>query len=67
VHAHLAAATPNTLAIEHFELEKDIYNFERLLTEDTRLLVRDGAAHLSARPGLGIEFDEGAVRSFELN
>ena len=66
VHAHLAAAVPGTLAIEHFELDKDIYNFERLLTEGTRLPVADGHVVLSERPGLGIEFDEHAVQRYEL-
>jgi L-alanine-DL-glutamate epimerase-like enolase superfamily enzyme len=65
LHAHLAAAVPNALAIEHFDLGKDIYNFERLLTEQSRLQVRDGAAHLSDRPGIGIEFDQTAVARYE--
>jgi L-alanine-DL-glutamate epimerase-like enolase superfamily enzyme len=64
LHAQLAAAVPNTLAIEHFDLGKDIYNFERLLTDETRLQIRDGAAHLSDRPGIGIEFDETAVARY---
>jgi L-alanine-DL-glutamate epimerase-like enolase superfamily enzyme len=65
LHAHLAAAVPNTLAIEYFDLGKDIYNFERLLTDETRLHIRDGAAHLSGRPGIGIEFDETAVARYQ--
>jgi L-alanine-DL-glutamate epimerase-like enolase superfamily enzyme len=64
VHAHLAAASSNTLVVEHFLLEKDIYNFERLLTEDTRLQYADGHIQMSERPGLGIEFDEDAIASF---
>jgi L-alanine-DL-glutamate epimerase-like enolase superfamily enzyme len=67
LHAHLAAAIPNALAIEHFDLDKDIYNFERLLTAETRLQVRDGAVHLSHRPGIGVEFDETAVEEYELS
>jgi L-alanine-DL-glutamate epimerase-like enolase superfamily enzyme len=66
LHAHLAAAAPNTLAIEHFELGKDIYNFERLVTPETRLQVRDGAAHLTSRSGLGIELDEAVIEEHEL-
>src|SRR5262245_12927146 len=65
LHAHLAAAVPNALAIEHFDLGKDIYNFERLLTEQSRLHVRDGAAHLSDRSGIGVEFDEATVARYE--
>jgi L-alanine-DL-glutamate epimerase-like enolase superfamily enzyme len=66
LHAHLAAAAPNTLAIEHFTLEKDVYNFERLLTAETRLEVRDGSVRPSDRPGLGIEFDEAIVDAHQL-
>src|SRR5215813_2166339 len=65
LYAQLAAAVPNILAIEHFDLGKDIYNFERLLTDETRLQIRDGAAHLSDRPGIGIEFDETAVARYQ--
>ncbi len=66
LHAHLAAAVPNALAVEHFDLDKDIYNFERLVTEDTRLRVRDGAVHLTERAGIGVEFDETVVKTYEL-
>jgi L-alanine-DL-glutamate epimerase-like enolase superfamily enzyme len=66
LHAQLAAATPNTLAVEHFDLDKDIYNFERLLTAESRLHVRDGAAHIADRPGIGIELDEAVVEAYEL-
>jgi L-alanine-DL-glutamate epimerase-like enolase superfamily enzyme len=66
LHAQLAAAVPNAVAIEHFDLGKGIYNFERLLTEETRLEVRDGAVHLSERPGIGIEYDEAAVSRYEM-
>lgn len=66
LHAHLAAAVPNVAVIEHFDLGKDIYNFELLLTPESRLRVSDGAAHLSNRPGIGVEFDEDAVRRYEL-
>jgi L-alanine-DL-glutamate epimerase-like enolase superfamily enzyme len=64
VHAHLAAATPNCPVIEHFAMEKDIYNFERLLTPESRLRVGDGCALLSDRPGIGITFDREVVDRF---
>jgi L-alanine-DL-glutamate epimerase-like enolase superfamily enzyme len=61
LHAHLAAAT-GCLTVEHFDLDKDIYNFELLITAESRLTVRDGMAWPSERPGLGLELDEAAVR-----
>ena len=64
IHAHLAAASTNTLVVEHFLLEKDIYNFERLITEDSRLRYADGHVILSDRPGIGIELDEDAIAAF---
>jgi L-alanine-DL-glutamate epimerase-like enolase superfamily enzyme len=67
VHAHLAAALPGTLALEYFELADDIYNFEALLTEDSRLRVRGGHIVLRDRPGTGIELDDDAVARYELD
>ncbi|HKC28830.1 MAG TPA: mandelate racemase/muconate lactonizing enzyme family protein [Jatrophihabitans sp.] len=64
VHAHLAAATPNCPVIEHFAMEKDIYNFERLLTPESRLEVGDGCVLLSDRPGIGLTFDREVVDRF---
>ena len=65
-HAQLAAATPNCIVLEHFELAKDIYNFERVVRPDHRLLVENGKVVCPDRPGLGFELDENAVREFEL-
>ncbi len=67
LHAHLAAASPNCIAIEHFALQKDIYNFELLLTPESRLVVRDGAAVVPDRPGIGVEFDEAAIKRYEIS
>lgn len=66
LHAHLAGAASNCLAVEHFVLEKDIYNFELLVTEGSRLAFRDGQVLLSDRPGIGIELDAGAVERYRL-
>jgi L-alanine-DL-glutamate epimerase-like enolase superfamily enzyme len=66
LHAHLAAASPNCIAIEHFVLQKDIYNFELLLTPESRLVVKDGAAAVPDRPGIGVEFDESALKAYEI-
>jgi L-alanine-DL-glutamate epimerase-like enolase superfamily enzyme len=62
LHAHLAAAT-GCLTVEHFDLDKDIYNFEQLLTSDSRLRAADGMVWPSDRPGLGLSFDEEVVQS----
>ena len=67
VHAHLAAATPNCLTVEHFAMEKDIYNFERLLTPESRLAVGDGCVRLSERPGIGVEFDPDVVDHYTVD
>ncbi|MGI8713668.1 MAG: mandelate racemase/muconate lactonizing enzyme family protein [Solirubrobacteraceae bacterium] len=67
LHAHLAAAVPGTLSIEYFELEQDVYNFERLLTDASRLRVQDGHVHLSAAPGIGVELDADAVARYEID
>jgi len=67
LHVHLAAATPNCLAVEHFALEKDIYNFETLVTPETRIQVRDGQLIVPDRPGLGIEFDPAQVQKFTVD
>jgi L-alanine-DL-glutamate epimerase-like enolase superfamily enzyme len=64
LHVHLAAAAPNCVAVEHFALEKDIYNFEALITPETRTEVRDGRLIVPDRPGLGIEFDPAQVQKF---
>jgi L-alanine-DL-glutamate epimerase-like enolase superfamily enzyme len=67
VHAHLAAVTPNCEVIEHFAMEKDIYNFERLLTPESRLAVGDGNVLLTDRPGIGITLDRNVVEKFTVS
>jgi L-alanine-DL-glutamate epimerase-like enolase superfamily enzyme len=66
LHVHLAAAAPGCIGIEHFALQKDIYNFERLVTEESRLVVKDGMAVVPAHPGLGFELDEAALQRFAM-
>jgi L-alanine-DL-glutamate epimerase-like enolase superfamily enzyme len=67
LHAQLAAALPGTLTIEYFALTDDIYNFEALVTEDTRLRLQDGQILLSDRPGIGVELDHDAVARYQLD
>ncbi|MFI6322529.1 mandelate racemase/muconate lactonizing enzyme family protein [Nonomuraea sp. NPDC050556] len=57
LHVHL----PGTFVVEFFAREKGIYNFEQLLTEDTRQRFADGRLEVPDRPGLGIAFDEDVV------
>lgn len=64
LHVHLAAAAPNCIAIEHFALEKQIYNFEALVTPESRLRHAGGTVAMSERPGIGVEFDPEAVERF---
>ncbi len=66
LHAHLAAAAPICITVEYFALEQDIYNFERLVTAETRLQPRDGRLHLSQRPGLGVELDDRMIASWAI-
>jgi L-alanine-DL-glutamate epimerase-like enolase superfamily enzyme len=66
LHAHLAAASQNCLAVEHFLLDKDIYNFERLLTASTRLKYKDGVVEVPNRPGIGIEFDQDRLTEYRI-
>lgn len=65
VHAQLAAATTNTLAVEYFALSEDIYNFEALLQRE--LVVEDGEIVLDDTPGIGIALDEEAVERHRLS
>lgn len=66
VHAHLVAAVPNGLAVEFFHLDEDIYNFERLIDPENRLVVKHGKIKLSDRPGIGVVLNGTIVESFRM-
>lgn len=66
LHVHLCASISNALVVEYFALEKGIYNFEQLLTPDTRLRYESNQVLVPQRPGLGIELDEEVVAKYEL-
>jgi L-alanine-DL-glutamate epimerase-like enolase superfamily enzyme len=66
VHAQLACATPSCIAVEHFLLEKDIYNFELLLTPESRLRYSGGCLHPDDRPGIGVELDPDALHRYAM-
>jgi L-alanine-DL-glutamate epimerase-like enolase superfamily enzyme len=61
MHGPLAAATPNCIVVEHFALEKGIYNFEELVPASSRLRTEPNKVVVVNRPGLGFEFDPDAV------
>jgi L-alanine-DL-glutamate epimerase-like enolase superfamily enzyme len=64
VHVHLAGAVANCLAVEWFDLEQDIVNFDRLLTLPLR--PENGILTVPDRPGLGLALDWDAVERFRL-
>jgi L-alanine-DL-glutamate epimerase-like enolase superfamily enzyme len=66
VHVHLATVSTTCLAVEHFALEKDIYNFERIVTPESRLKTADGMLIMSDLPGIGVIFDEDEVNALEI-
>lgn len=64
VHVHLMAAASTSLTIEHFLLDKDIFNFEKLILPTHRLAFDNGHVAPPDRPGLGVEFDRAALREW---
>ncbi|MFE3195560.1 mandelate racemase/muconate lactonizing enzyme family protein [Nocardia sp. NPDC059240] len=66
LHAHLCGAIPNALVVEYFALEKGIYNFELLLTPESRLHYAANHVHIPDRPGLGIELDSVMLEKYEV-
>ena len=67
VHAHLVAAAHNSITVEYFALEQDIYNFERLVTPETRLKIKDGRIPLPQGAGIGIELDAQAIDRWRMD
>lgn len=65
VHAHLALAAPNTETVEHFLIQKDIYNFEKIVLPKSRLRFDDGRVYPSAEPGIGVAFDPAALDEYD--
>jgi D-arabinonate dehydratase len=66
VHVHLVAAVANGLTIEFFDLDEDIYNFERLIDPEHRLVVKQGMIRLPERPGLGVVLNPKRVDEFRI-
>ncbi|MCW2793971.1 MAG: mandelate racemase/muconate lactonizing enzyme family protein [Nocardioides sp.] len=66
LHAQLAAGVSNCLTVEHFTLDKDVYNFELLVTPETRMRFADGHVLLSEEPGTGVVLSEDALSRYAL-
>jgi L-alanine-DL-glutamate epimerase-like enolase superfamily enzyme len=66
VHAHLVAAVPNGLTVEYFHLDEDIYNFERLIDPENRLVVTNGAIRVPDRPGIGVILNPQIVEKYRI-
>jgi L-alanine-DL-glutamate epimerase-like enolase superfamily enzyme len=64
LHVHLVAAVTNARYVEYFP-DDQVLNFRKLL--DRQLLVKDGHLALPQTPGLGFEFDDGAIAKFAVN
>lgn len=64
LHVHLVAAVPNGLFVEYFKDDK-VLPFRNIL--DRQLSVRSGRLVLPTDPGLGFEFDAGALEKFGAN
>lgn len=58
LHVNFEPALANCFVLEHFLLEKDIFNFEQLLVDTSRLKYEHGNVIPSRNAGIGIEFDE---------
>lgn len=65
VHTHMAAAVANCLTVEWFDLEQDIVNFDRLLTEPMR--PEQGHLTVPDRPGIGLLLDWDAVQKLRVS
>ena len=47
-------------------LDEDIYNFERLIDPDNRLVANNGMIKVPNRPGLGVIFNQQAVEKYRI-
>jgi D-arabinonate dehydratase len=64
VHAHLVAATANSITVEYFYLDEDVFNTDRIMKEPMAPV--NGKLRLPQKPGLGIELDEAAVERYRI-
>jgi len=64
IHVHLGAATRNTMILEYFLREADVYNPDDFQKEP--LVPKDGYLIPPDKPGHGLELDEKAVAKFKV-
>lgn len=64
VNIQIGAARPEVLYLEYFELEGDVFNFQRLLKNPVKS--PDGFLYPPAGSGHGLELDEEALEHFKL-
>ena len=64
VHVHMAGSVANCLAVEWFDAEQDIVNFDRLLSQPMR--PEDGYLAIPERSGVGLAIDWEAVDRFSV-
>ncbi|HHV78555.1 MAG TPA: mandelate racemase/muconate lactonizing enzyme family protein [Firmicutes bacterium] len=62
LNVQVGAARPEVLYIEYFELESDVFNFQRLLKNPVK--ASDGFVRPPDGPGHGLELDEDAVKHY---
>ena len=64
IHVHMAGSVANCLAVEWFDAEQDIVNFDQLLAEPMR--PQDGYLTIPEGPGIGLKLDWDAVERFRV-
>jgi len=64
VHVHRAGSVANCLAVEWFDADQDIVNFDRLLAEPRR--PENGYLTIPNRPGVGLTIDWSAVEEYRV-
>ena len=64
IHTQLAAATPNCLVVEFFDVTEDVYNFDLVLAE--HLAPEQGEIPVPDRPGVGLVLDERALERYRM-
>ena len=54
------------MTVEYFHLDEDIYNFERLLSPEHRLVASNGRIRVPDRPGIGVILNPELVEKYKI-